>query len=188
MAINAGLNLQQVAAISFPLSFGIGYSRVSHDLGNFISSDELGQISNYFTSGDHSTNFTFSAGLDYIIKIGLGYTTKSVESDLAPFDVQGQGKEGVAHFSTYDVGLITQIPLIEIYKRAGGTMPGIFSDVEPLFDLTLGYSRNNLGDNKVMYIDPAQGDPLPRTASAGLNVKLGLASHTSRDNWRWYHS
>ena len=182
-AFNVGLNLQRVVAIPLPLSLAFGYSHISHDLGDFIISNGSPESLGSYTANEHSTNYTFGIGLDYYIKLGLGYTTKSVKSTLAPFDVQLSGRQGVADFSTYDLGLITQIPVIGIVSKVFGPMPRIVPDVDPLLDLTLDYSRNNQGNSRVAYIDAAQADPLPRAVSAGLNVKLGFVSHALKSDW-----
>ncbi len=182
-AVNVGLNLQRVVAIPLPVSFGFGYSYINHDLGDYYIYNGLGQPQAMFTANEHSSDYTLGIGLDYYIKLGLGYTTKSVVSSLVPYSIQGTGRQGVADFSTYDVGLITQIPVIDIAYRAFGPLPRLLPKVDPLLDLTLGYSRNNLGNTRVVYIDASQADPLPRTVTAGLNVKLGFVSHVLESDW-----
>ena len=43
----------------------------------------------------------------------------------------------------------------------------------PYFNVSMGYSQLNVG-KKIYYIDPAQSDPIPRTAKLGYTLSAGL--------------
>ncbi len=47
------------------------------------------------------------------------------------------------------------------------------SYIKPKFDLSLGYSILNMG-KKVVYVDQAQADPIPRTARLGYTLNFGI--------------
>jgi hypothetical protein len=54
----------------------------------------------------------------------------------------------------------------------------------PYANLTFGYSRNNLGSAKVIYVDPAQADPLPRYARIGIGFDIGLNYESDGKSFR----
>ena len=48
---------------------------------------------------------------------------------------------------------------------------------------SLGYAKRNLGDDFVTYIDRAQADPLPRTATLGVSYKAGFSLPVRTGSW-----
>ncbi|MBI4547864.1 MAG: hypothetical protein HY707_07790 [Ignavibacteriae bacterium] len=182
-AFNAGFNLKRLISLPFGLSAGFAYSHVSFVLGTFIITRDDPTPLGFFQAEEHTDNFSFGIGIDYHVRVGFGYTTKSVESKLAPFDVQGQGRQGVAKVSTHDIGIVAQAPILKIIGEAVGAPVTVFGSAEPLIDLSFGYSRRNLGDERVVYIDAAQADPLPRNATLGLNYTVGLNLRTPSATW-----
>lgn len=179
-----GLNLHSIGLSSFGLSIGLAYSRVYFDEGWFtVTSPDGPTPLGSFHAEEYTDNLSLGVGVDYVIKIGFGYTMKSVDSRLAPIDVQRQGRQGVANFSTYDIGLIGEIPVVKVFGRAFGTPTKISDVLEPVFDVSIGYAHNNMGSNFVAYIDSAQADPLPRCATLGLSYKAGLNISSSMGTW-----
>lgn len=83
--------------------------------------------------------------------LGLGMNVRYIRSVLAPFDVQGQGREGVGSSVSFDIATLWK-------PQALGPISDRFS---------LGLNLSNLGP-KITYIDAAQADPLP------TNLRLGL--------------
>jgi|ERR1041385_1898857 hypothetical protein len=175
-AFSAGLNLNRFADLPLGLSVGFGYSHVSLDYGLFAETGPNGpDVIGYYNPEEHSNNWSVGIGADYYLKLGLGYTHKSVTSSLAPFNVQNQSRQGVAEFSTYDLGAVAQLPILRIVDDILGSALIIGPDIHPTLDVTVGYARRNLGDDFVAYIDPAQADPLPRTSTLGISYKVGLS-------------
>jgi hypothetical protein len=173
-AFNAGLNLSSLTSLPFELSIGFGYSHVGFDLGTFVATNGTGGQLSSFNAEDNSNNWSVGIGIDYFIKMGIGYTNKNVASNLAPFNVQGQGRQGVASVTTYDIGLIAQVPVAKILDQLSGNPITFFGSAEPVFDISFGYARRNLGNAFVTYIDAANSDPLPRNAMVGLSYKVGF--------------
>ena len=52
--------------------------------------------------------------------------------------------------------------------------------IKPKVDFTLGYSMTNIG-KKISYVDPAQSDPIPRTARLGHSTDLAIELFTKTD-------
>lgn len=88
---------------------------------------------------------------------GLGINLRYIHSSLAPIDVQGQGREGVASSVSFD--------LATLWK------PQMFDE-----RLSLGLNLSNLGP-KMTYIDAAQADPLP------TNLRLGIAAEVVKSEY-----
>ncbi|TAK56135.1 MAG: type IX secretion system outer membrane channel protein PorV [Bacteroidetes bacterium] len=91
---------------------------------------------------------------------GVGLNLRYIRSSLAPFDVQGQGREGVANTFSFDVGFMW---------RPQELMLPFIGNFEDRFRVGLNFS--NLGP-KVTYIDAAQADPLPTNLRLGLGIQL----------------
>ena len=183
-AFNVGLKLNRFAQLPFGLGIGLGYSHINHDLGQFVKTgadgpDPIGT----FSSEEHANNFSIGVGINYYVTIGIGYTTKSVESNLAPFNVQNLGKQGVAKTTTYDIGFVSRIPVMDVLGRISGSPIMLFDRAEPLLDIFFGSAHSNLGDKFVEYIDPEHADPLPRNAMIGISYKAGLWVQGSTARW-----
>ena len=52
-----------------------------------------------------------------------------------------------------------------------------------MFNFSLGISKSNLGQESIYYIDPAQADPLPRLARAGIGFTVGLQYDQNDFSW-----
>jgi hypothetical protein len=182
-AFNAGFRLNRLLTLPFGLSAGIGYSHVSFNLGVFGATGSDPSMITHFSSEEHSNNLTLGIGIDYYVRLGLGYTYKSVESNLAPFNVQGQGRQGVSSVTTYDLGFIAEVPVMRVINEFAGSPVTLFSSVEPLLGISICYARSNLGDEFVTYIDPAGADPLPRNAMLGLSYKAGITREARAGRW-----
>ena len=184
-AFSAGMNLNRFLSLPFDVGFSVAYSHIGIDYGTFVLTGESGpEPLGVFDATEHSNNWTFGLGFDYYVRLGFGFTTKSVESDLAPFDVQHQGREGIATVSAEDAGIIAEVPATDIVRRLTGDLPGLWNCVEPALSFSAAYARLNCGDDKVVYIDPAQGDPLPRTAMAGVSYSIGFDHRGTNDRLR----
>ena len=120
-------------------------------LGEFVitdaSPDPLGTFKGYELS------VTAGYATRVFEDLGLGINLRYIHSSLAPIDVQGQGREGIASTVSFDVAALWKP------KTLG-----------PLEDrLSIGLNLSNLGP-KMTYIDASQADPLP------TNLRLGIAA------------
>jgi hypothetical protein len=94
--------------------------------------------------------------------LGLGVNLRYIHSSLAPFNVQGQDRKGVASTVSFDVAGMWKPQVLEV--------PGL-GDIGDR--LTVGLNLSNLGP-KLTYIDAEQADPLPtnlRLALSGTIIK-----------------
>jgi hypothetical protein len=183
-AINVGLDLTRVTSLPFPVSVGLGYSRVFLNLGEFIvpgpaGPDEIGRFNAY----EKSESFSIGFGLDYLIKLGVGFNFKSVESKLSPFGTEQEPGAGSANPFAMDYGMVVDIPVTEFISATLAEPLELLPKVVPVLDVTMGYARSNVGD-EVKYFDVQQPDPLPRSATLGLSVETGVVSKALSSDWK----
>ncbi len=163
-SFNIGYNFEKLLN-GLKLSAGFGYihSKMDYGLsGNPILND----------SYDGYNAYGFGVGLDYYIQISAGLTYKSIHSVLPSFSFN-DSKSVEADVSTMDYGLLMTIPVTKLIE------PDLHFNVlqsipaMPYFNISMGYSQLNIG-KEIYYIDPAQSDPLPRTARLGYTLSAGL--------------
>ena len=181
-AVNAGINLHEYTGL--PLGVGIGYSRIHMDLGEFIVTNpsgpqEIGRVHEY----EVADNISLAIGIDSGVKIAVGASIKFINSHLGMMGSESGVAEGPASVTGYDFGILMKVPIADLASRAGASLAIPSLHVAPLLDLTLGYSKNNLGD-RITYVDPNQADPLPRTASLGAGIEAGIVSTLVPDGWK----
>jgi hypothetical protein len=183
-AVNAGLKLNTFITLPFDLSLSLGYSKINLDLGEFVVTSPSGPTEiGSFKSFEKSSNLSFGIGFDYLVRLGLGMTFKSIESNLSPVGTEQEQGTGKAEVTARDYGLLVEIPLVKTIETLSSSSFEIFPKVKPLFDLTFAYARSNVGES-VIYIDPQQADPLPRQASLGLCLELGAVSTIIGGDWK----
>ncbi|HUN67012.1 MAG TPA: type IX secretion system outer membrane channel protein PorV [Bacteroidota bacterium] len=81
--------------------------------------------------------------------LGLGLNLRYIRDVLAPFDVQQQGREGIASTVSFDVSALWKPSVLDI---------PFVGDIGNR--VSIGFNLSNLGP-KITYIDQAQADPLP---------------------------
>jgi hypothetical protein len=183
-ALNAGINLKKYLDLPLPVSFGMGYSQIYFDLGEFnysgpSSPEPIGTYHAYETCD----NLSFGVGVDYKVKLSLGYAFKWIGSELAPFGAAGGSQSsGVAKVPAHDYGAILQVPVIDIVSDISETPIEINNKVAPMFDLTFGCARRNEGgevNHGTIY-----SDPLPRQGVLGWNFEAGFKSKIHDKSWK----
>ncbi len=118
-----------------------------------------------FEPEDYYNAYSFGLGVDYFVQLSIGYTIKNVKSDLT--------NEFSAETTVNDFGILLNAPVIKLIDEKlllpiDGQLNG-----KPTFNFSLGYSKSNIGDD-IVYIDPAQADPLPRIDRTGYGISTGL--------------
>ena len=152
-----------------PASIGAGYTRIFINLGTQNFRGETGEIIATFQGSEHADIFSLGMGADFGIKIGLGFNYKRIDSNIAPW-LEGVGRASV---NAYDIGLIAHLPLLETFSKLTHRNTKISERLWPFLLTGLGYSRSNMG-GKIIYINAAQADPLPRVARLAASVNTGI--------------
>lgn len=103
--------------------------------------------------------FEMAATVGYATRVtddlGVGINLRYIHSSLAPFNVQGQDRKGVASTVSFDIGALWR-------PRNLGEIGNRFS---------VGFNLSNLGP-KLTYIDADQADPIPTQLRLGLAVDV----------------
>jgi len=185
-AVNLGMKVNDFLFMSFPVTVGVSYSNTNLNLGSFAFTSPTGNGIEWFDAHENTKNVSFGIGFNYFVKVGIGYTMKNIVSDLAPITT-GFGQAAV---SSTDFGVVVQAPVIGIIDQMSGSQCSIWRnenrEIDPLFDLSFGYARRNLGDQFVWYGGPTEADPMPREATIGLTYKAGLVLHKGKSSWELF--
>lgn len=162
IAFNLGYNFERI--INIPLSIGIGYNRTKDEVkyqGPFASNSE-----------DKYDAFSIGIGIDYYAEFSAGYTYKSIFSLLAEYTPETLA-EASAEVSAYDIGFLLNVPVTKLIMPEYNLNFAGTNNLKPELNFSIGYAQSNIG-NEIYYIDPAQSDPLPRTAKMGYSVSAGF--------------
>lgn len=128
---------------------------------------------------EHANAFTIGLGIHYFLRLGLGYSVKFI------------GGENGYYISNLDqtardFGAILQIPVLRLLhgSRDGSFILG--EDIQPIFNITAGYSLRNVG-GYVHVVRPLSGEvPLARQANLGWNWRLAFQSKVAGFKWDWF--
>ena len=158
---NIGYNLKK----NIPLSVGIGFI---HNLFSY-------NIPSYFGNEESFNSFSLGASLNYPVIFSLGFSIKKFNSTLGG-DISTNYKTYEASEMAYDFGALVSVPISNylLEKTKYDICDNLF--LTPKLNFVLGYSITNIG-NEIYYIDPAQSDPIPRTAKLGYSINLGADFH-----------
>lgn len=180
-AVNAGYNFRSMLGLPFDLSAGVGYSRVSIDLGTFTTVTSNGPTT--FESKEHCDSYSIGFGAHYYVHLGFGFNFKRIVSALAPVGTGGEAGSGTATVNATDFGLLVDVPIVDLVSALSGDSLSLSPNLLPFVDVSMAYVKSNVGGD-VRYISAAQTDPLPRSVIAGLGVEAGLTTRVKGSTWR----
>jgi hypothetical protein len=185
-AVSAGVNLAKAFGIGLPLSVGVGYSRVFLNLGTFFvtNSGSPEPIARY-ESWEKSECFSVGAAFDYYVRLGVGVNFETIASHLSPIGTEAEAGTGIANPTATDIGVLLEVPVIDIIGKANGDAVTLGPRLSPLANVSVGYAYQNIGRG-VTYVDAAQGDPLPRNVILGMSAELGLVMDAGTHPWKLF--
>ena len=184
-AFVAGLNIGKLITLPFGLSVGGGYSTIDLDLGKFVRTLNDPTPLGTFDAYESAQAYSFGIGAEYIVKFGLGFTSRNITSHLSPVGSPSDTSLAEARPHATDFGMILQIPVADLIANVRGGPVIAFRNTKLQFDITTSYTRTNVGDG-VTYLDAAYSDPLPRQAGVGFSVDLGLATPVGDELWKTF--
>jgi hypothetical protein len=162
MGVNLGYNFKKLTGI--PLSLGAGFANPEINFGQFVITNEEGEVIGYKDDKDQYTAWSVGAGVDYYVQFSAGITYKDILSDLGQYS---------AKTNTLDYGFLLNVPVGKLIYSDENFNLLTNVPVIPFLNISFGYALQNIGD-EVYYIDPAQKDPLPRTARTGYGISAGM--------------
>ncbi len=165
-AINAGYNFKELLKI--PISFGVGYANSKYTI------DYSNALQSTFEEMEQFSTFSFGVGIDYYIQLNAGISSKTIISKIPDYTSSFSPPPVYeANANAIDYGFLINIPVIRLIDDQLSFEIFDNNPAKPFFDLSLGYSQLNIGD-EIYYVDPAQSDPLPRTAKLGYGISTGF--------------
>lgn len=172
-AVNAGMDLHSLWN-TFPvrIGLGVGYSNPNYDYAYSGGAESL--LANSVTT-DAANGVTVALGVDYFVKLGLGYTFKWATTEET-------GRFRGYYKSTYtpDWGALLQIPVADIILNSDGSFTRSIIGATPILNLTFGYSERNFGNYA-----PGGLPGLPREGDLGWNFQFGLETSVAGHRWNW---
>ena len=173
-AASAGVLLNDFVDLPFRVGIGLAYHRVDEDLGTFTLTGSSGPVPiGTFEAHENASGIVIGVGIEYLLRLGFGYTFRSVESHLSPVGTEQESGNGEASGNVNDYSFLLDAPLVSIVEEIAGARLLSSETVQPFLDLAGGLGWNNVGD-KLVYVDPAQADPFPRTARTGIALRGGV--------------
>lgn len=160
--------------VNSPLSIGFGYihNKVSYGIFSTTNPNNPNSTAKY-ENYDSFDGYTIGFGYNYYMHFNFGFAIKSYRSVLNDFNQNNQSTFRKIDGTAYDFGALIIAPVSQLLFRNAKFYITDDASLKPDIAFTLGYSLSNVGD-KVSYIDPAQADPLPRTARLGYSFNFGL--------------
>jgi hypothetical protein len=183
-ALNAGVNLKDLLSLPFDAGIGVGYSRTFVDLGQFVITGSSGPTPiAQVDMNDTYENYSVGVGIGYTVRLGIGMNFKKITSLMPGIGTEAAPAVFTATPSATDFGILLDIPVPAIVSALSGAPLSIAKGIDPFLDISACYVRSNVGGD-VKYIDPSQGDPLPRTGTLGLGIEGGISAMAGKTNWR----
>jgi hypothetical protein len=179
-AVQGGINLRSLLELPLDVSVGVGFSRTHLNLGTFIVTDPNGVEVGRHTSYEKAETYHVGFGVSYIASLGVGFGFKRTLSKLGSISYEDPNTLSQATPSATDFGILLRIPVMDVVHALSDGRE-TRHHVVPLFDITCGYARRNVGDD-VRYTGSSQTDPLPRTAALGMGVDVGVTIATTNRN------
>jgi hypothetical protein len=163
-SVSGGFSTKLITApdAKYGLALGIAYSKLEFDQG------DLG----YYNPKDKADFYTVALGAEYLVRIGVGFTSKKITSDIDP-------AAGIAQADARDFGFLFEIPIFDI---VGNDFLFDQSVERPMaLELTpsFAYVTANDGDD-IAYINVARSDPLPKTEGIGFSLYTALKTGPAR--------
>jgi hypothetical protein len=182
-ALNAGINLMDLLSLPFSVSLGAGYSRTLVDFGQILFTSSSGPTVGSAALNDTYEDYSVGLGLEYVVRLGIGMNFKKITSRFPAIGAADEIMEATATPSATDFGVLLDLPVHGIVSGLSGTPLVIGMGMSPFLDLSISYVKSNVGDD-VRYVDAFQADPLPRTATVGLGIEMGISALAGKSDWR----
>lgn len=181
-ALSAGLQLNDYVKLPAAVSIGVGYSQLELDLGMFtVSPTGTSTAVSQFHAYEKADNIALGLGIDYIVKVGIGFNFKEIQSNLGPTVPNQSGGPLEAKTPANDFGMLLQIPVVDVVSHFRDKPVRFNNLLSPLLDVTFGYASRNVGGE---INHGVQSDPLPRQGVLGWNFEAGFRSQINDKPWK----
>ncbi len=171
--LNLGYNLKS-SELGLPISVGLGFLHSKLNYGKFAvtsanSPDIIKEVDDY----DSFNCFSLGVGIDYYLRFNIGLSLKTYDSVLGGSLVNNVVQKYSANGNMMDYGAMIILPVSNLLNNIGEIKIDNSNIIYPILNFGVGYALENVG-KKIYYVDPAQSDPLSRTARLGYYFDLGF--------------
>ncbi len=172
---SAGTTLNRfLTGLPLRVSFGLAYSNIGYrfllpgfDPYDFLQSDVINRL-------------TLAAAFNYVVTFGFGYSFVPLNYKLQDFGSAATITQQTV--DSHDFGAIFRVPALKLLSTLQERGTFTAEGVEPILDLTIGYSQRNIGNE----YDSFGSAGLPREAALGWNIVLGFNSRVDNHKWKWF--
>jgi hypothetical protein len=172
MAITAGYNFGKLTK-NLNLSLGIGFISSKFDYGMYAGVWNLSTAMGKDLSYDKYNAFGLGISLNYLVNLSLGISIKNIDSKSIPQPpLEEWLPGGETKLDAVDWGLLINIPISRLAGDIVLYRLNEDSELKPVVNLSLGYTRSNIGDD-VKYAITSMAQPLPLTAKLGYTFSFG---------------
>lgn len=161
-AVSTALNLESLTGL--PLKAQLTYVHRYFDMGENISTDQFGNELARFHSYERANGIFASVSYKYGAEWSIGTGYDKIYSKLSPVNDPETQLARIAEGHAWSFGFLSRLPLHEWFTPIDPA-----STYYPEYYFNLGASVVNNGD-KLIYKDPAESDPLPKTAKIGYST------------------
>lgn len=170
--INLGYNLES-SKLKLPVSVGLGFLHNKFNYGDYnITSANSPDIIDKVDTYDALNCFSLGIGINYYLRFNIGLSLKSYDSVLGGSLINNSIKKYNASGNMMDYGALIILPISDLVNKIGNIKIDNSNLLKPVLDCGMGYSIQNIG-KEIYYVDPAQKDPLSKTARLGYYIELG---------------
>ena len=158
--------------LPFKAGIGVGYS---YEELTFPFSAGGAPIGGTIT--DYANSFTVGMGIDYFLRLGLGYSVELIKNTHPAFTPNID--QPAANF-----GADLQVPVLHLLYGTQNRSALIGKNIYPSLDVTAGYALRNVGGYVIK--TPTYQLPLARQANLGWNWEFVLMSRVAGFDWKWF--
>ncbi len=189
-AANVGINLGRYLDLPIGCSIGAGYSSAYFDEGSpfwYTYKNNVFDTLGASPEWQKQENYTIGLGVDWLIKLGLGYSFEIVNLEEGGYYDTTTGIYSLpGKTNAHSFGVMVQIPVAEIVSRLADQQIMLTPKLQPTLDINLGYARRNIGDAWVHIGSNSGVGLVPRSATLGLNFEIGLRTTVQDRDWNLF--
>ena len=147
-SVNGGFGLQDIDGKAPPLFFGVGFSRIFLNLGDFaVTTADGPEIIASYPASERADLVTIGIGFNGPVDISLGLTIKHIVSDILPVGLPGYEPVPRGNIAdAYDLGFLLDIPVFDLVADLAPEGPFF-----PYFNWRTGMSINNAANGVAIY-------------------------------------
>lgn len=132
-----------------------------------VTGETSSEILRTFRPFDKADCYAAAAGVEYYLRLGIGYTYKRISSNLSPTGAGGEIRELAAKATAHDYGVIAELPLIDLIAPRLSSREFDSSGLSYTLTPSYAYVKANISDS-ITYPGASQSEKLPTVNRNGI--------------------